>query len=219
MQVAPDFEYTKPQADTSLLFVHRKLADGEVYWVDNRSNRTETLEATFRVHGQSRRALARRYRRIEPASYQIAGGRTTVPLRLEPNDAVFVVFRKAAAAPSRTAAETRSKRTLATRGRLRGTSLSSPTAARPPKITLDRLSFLGENADTGVKYFSGTGTYTKTIQAPADWFKSGAQLWLDLGDVKNLARGHGQRQAARHPLEDAVPGGCDRRAEARRQCG
>jgi len=38
-----------------------------------------------------------------------------------------------------------------------------------------------------VKYFSGTGTYTKTIQAPADWFKKGAQLWLDLGDVKNLA--------------------------------
>ena len=38
-----------------------------------------------------------------------------------------------------------------------------------------------------MKYFSGTGTYTKTIQAPADWFKKGAQLWIDLGDVKNLA--------------------------------
>jgi hypothetical protein len=38
-----------------------------------------------------------------------------------------------------------------------------------------------------VKYFSGTGAYTKTIQAAADWFKKGAQLWLDLGDVKNLA--------------------------------
>jgi len=38
-----------------------------------------------------------------------------------------------------------------------------------------------------VKYFSGIGTYTKTINAPADWFKKGAQLWLDLGDVKNLA--------------------------------
>jgi beta-galactosidase/beta-glucuronidase len=38
-----------------------------------------------------------------------------------------------------------------------------------------------------VKYFSGTATYSKTIQAPADWFKAGAKLWLDLGDVKNLA--------------------------------
>jgi hypothetical protein len=38
-----------------------------------------------------------------------------------------------------------------------------------------------------VKYFSGIGTYAKTIEAPADWFKTGAKLWLDLGDVKNLA--------------------------------
>ncbi len=38
-----------------------------------------------------------------------------------------------------------------------------------------------------MKYFSGVGTYTKTIEAPAAWFKPGAQLWIDLGDVKNLA--------------------------------
>ena len=38
-----------------------------------------------------------------------------------------------------------------------------------------------------MKYFSGTATYSKTVQAPAAWFKTGARLWLDLGDVKNLA--------------------------------
>jgi hypothetical protein len=38
-----------------------------------------------------------------------------------------------------------------------------------------------------VKYFSGTAIYTKAIDAPSTWFKSGAHLWLDLGDVKNLA--------------------------------
>jgi hypothetical protein len=57
----------------------------------------------------------------------------------------------------------------------------------PAKIALDKLSSWSESADAGVKYFSGTGTYTKTIQVPADWGKSDAQLWLDLGDVKNLA--------------------------------
>jgi beta-galactosidase/beta-glucuronidase len=62
-----------------------------------------------------------------------------------------------------------------------------PNRGAPPKISLDKLSSWAVNADTGVKYFSGTGTYSKTIQAPADWFKTGAQLWLDLGDVKNLA--------------------------------
>jgi hypothetical protein len=38
-----------------------------------------------------------------------------------------------------------------------------------------------------VKYFSGTGTYTKTIQAPAEWFESGTKMGLDLGSVKNIA--------------------------------
>ncbi len=45
----------------------------------------------------------------------------------------------------------------------------------------------GWGADPGVKYFSGTGNYTNTINAPADWFKEGTQLWIDLGSVKNLA--------------------------------
>jgi hypothetical protein len=44
-----------------------------------------------------------------------------------------------------------------------------------------------ENADAGVKYFSGTGTYTKTMDASADWLRPGSTIWLDLGDVKNLA--------------------------------
>jgi hypothetical protein len=42
LKVAPDFDYTKPESDTRLLFVHRKLADGDLYFVDNRNDRDET---------------------------------------------------------------------------------------------------------------------------------------------------------------------------------
>ena len=38
-----------------------------------------------------------------------------------------------------------------------------------------------------MKYFSGTGSYTKTIDASGEWFEEGNELWLDLGNVKNLA--------------------------------
>jgi hypothetical protein len=38
-----------------------------------------------------------------------------------------------------------------------------------------------------VKYFSGIGTYTKNLQVSSKWFRKGAQLWLDLGDARNLA--------------------------------
>jgi len=62
-----------------------------------------------------------------------------------------------------------------------------PDLGAPPSITLETLSAWNDNSDPGVKYYSGTGTYTKTIDAPANWFKSGTQQWIDLGDVKNLA--------------------------------
>lgn len=57
----------------------------------------------------------------------------------------------------------------------------------PPSITLDKLTSWSNNPDTGVKYFSGTATYTKTIDAPAAWLRSGTHVWIDLGKVKNLA--------------------------------
>jgi hypothetical protein len=184
-QVTPDFEYAKPQPDTTLLFVHRKLPDGEVYWVNNRANRNENLEATFRVTGKAGEIWHAQTGKTEPASYKIAGGRTTVALRLEPADAVFVVFRKAAAAPSRTLpapVET----ALATVEGAWEVSFQAERGA-PAKITLPQLTSWHENADAGVKYFSGAGTYTKSIQAPPEWFKTGTRLLIDLGDTKNLA--------------------------------
>lgn len=44
-----------------------------------------------------------------------------------------------------------------------------------------------DNSDLGVRYFSGLGTYTKTIDSQQSWFTPRAKLWIDLGEVKNLA--------------------------------
>ncbi len=76
----------------------------------------------------------------------------------------------------------------------------------------------GATAPTpGVKYFSGTATYTKTIQAPAEWFKAGREAVARPGRREEYRRGLGQRQAARHLLEDAVPRGRDVGPQAGRQ--
>ena len=94
LNVAPDFDYTKPESDTRILFVHRKLADGDLYFVDNRNDRDETVDASFRVTGKAPELWHAETGNSEPASYKIADGRTTVPLHLEPWGTVFVVFRK-----------------------------------------------------------------------------------------------------------------------------
>ena len=185
LQVAPDFAYTKPQGDTHLLFVHRQLAVGDLYFVDNRSNRAETVDATFRVQGKAAELWHADTGQTKPASYRIASGRTTVPLRLDPYEAVFVVFRQPATAPARTLPPVVETPIATVEGQWAVSF--QPDRGAPAKITLDRLSSWSENADPGVKHFSGKGTYTKALQAPPDWFTPGARLWLDLGEVKNLA--------------------------------
>jgi hypothetical protein len=183
--VTPDFQFTKPNEGTNLLFVHRVLPDGDLYYVNNRNDRTETVDATFRVSGREAELWHADTGEREPASFRIADGRTTVPLNLEPWGTVFVVFRKPAAASERMLP----KIGEVALGSVEGSWEVSFQANRgaPATITLDTLASWSDHADAGVKYFSGTGTYTKAIQAPPSWFVKGAQLWLDLGDVQNLA--------------------------------
>ena len=44
-----------------------------------------------------------------------------------------------------------------------------------------------KHADEGVRYFSGTATYTKSVDAPRTWFRTGARTMLDLGSVGDMA--------------------------------
>ncbi len=185
LDIEPDFDHTKPEADTRIEFVHRKLPNGDIYFLDNRNQRDETFEATFRITGKAPELWHAETGKTEPASYTIANGRTTVPLHLEPWGTVFVVFRKAATAPSLTLPHVVEKQLAALDGPWNVSF--QPDRGAPASITLDKLISWSDSADAGVKYFSGKGTYTRMVQVPAAWFQPGAKLWLDLGDVKNLA--------------------------------
>jgi hypothetical protein len=57
----------------------------------------------------------------------------------------------------------------------------------PPEITLDKLISWTEHTDKGVKYFSGTATYTKRFTVAADAIVGDKRLFLDLGRVLVLA--------------------------------
>lgn len=62
-----------------------------------------------------------------------------------------------------------------------------PNWGAPASVTLDSLISWTHHPESGVRYFSGTATYEKTIEIAADRLLAGRELWLDLGWVKNLA--------------------------------
>src|SRR6266702_2190082 len=106
LKAAPDFDYAKADEHPEIEFVHRKLADGEVYFLDNRGDQESTAEATFRVTGKAPELWYADTGKTVLASFRITGGRTTVPIHLEPWGTVFVVFRKPAKETTRTRPKT-----------------------------------------------------------------------------------------------------------------
>ncbi len=185
MKVAADFDSTKPADGTHFEFIHRRISDGDLYFVDNRGDAGNKVDATFRVTGKEAELWHPETGKTEPASFRIAGGRTTVPLDLEPWGSVFVVFRKSTKLASRTVPQGEKKELATLDGAWK--IGFQPGRGAPDSITVDQLASWSDSSDAGVKYFSGTGTYTKTIDAPAAWFAKRGQVWIDLGGVKNLA--------------------------------
>jgi hypothetical protein len=182
--LGPDFSYAPAAPDSQILFLHRRLADGEVYYVDNRKARAEQVEARFRVTGKAPEIWRADTGTSTPASYRMEGGETVVPLDLGPEDAVFVVFRAPSKAASRTVARTDWKPV----GEIgAGWDLAfQPDRGAPPSLRIDKLQSLTESADPGVKYFSGTVTYRTSFKLPRG-AKPGAPFMLDLGKVGDIA--------------------------------
>lgn len=62
-----------------------------------------------------------------------------------------------------------------------------PGRGAPAAIDLPELQSLHLHADPGVRYFSGTATYTRTLDVPADFLAAGRRVVLDLGRVEVIA--------------------------------
>ena len=91
---------------------------------------------------------------------------------------MFVVFRTPAQETSRTLPKVVETQ-LATLGDTWNVSFQLGRDA-PASVKLDKLTSWTNSADKSVGYFSGTGMYSQTIHASADWFRPGAKLWIDV---------------------------------------
>jgi hypothetical protein len=58
----------------------------------------------------------------------------------------------------------------------------------PASITVDRMVDWSRHADPGVKHFSGTAIYRRTLEIPRALLNCGTRLELDLGNVAIMAQ-------------------------------
>jgi (4-O-methyl)-D-glucuronate---lignin esterase len=112
------------------------------------------------------------------------GGSTTVPLRFEPTQSFFVLFRNRAIQRDSTAANFADLSTVA--------ELSGPWEVAfdpkwggPDKTIFPDLQDWSKNAENGIRYYSGTAIYRKIFDLPSSGH---SPVFLDLGVLKNLAQ-------------------------------
>ena len=194
-------------------WIHRHTPDSDIYFVANQDDAPIHIDARFRVTGkdvqiwrpmegamtddrpgdtagyntvtQVSDRSGNRQPGIEPAVYVAGSGLTTVPLDLAERESVFVVFHNAAPAPARSASSPVETKLATLSGPW---TLTFPAHwGAPPSIRMPKLTSWTDSSDPGVKYFSGTATYSKTVQAPASWFRPGQHIWIDLGTVRDIA--------------------------------
>ncbi len=185
LHAVPDFTYTKSRSDSRIEFIHRTSSNADIYFVDNRSDHDERFEARFRVTGRKPELWRAESGSTEALSYRMVDGETAVPMRLSAWESVFLVFRHRVAAKSFTAPSTVQTKLANLEGPWKLNF--QPHRGAPTSIMLAQLTSWSTSSVNGVKYFSGAATYSKAIQAPKGWFSKRSHIFMDLGEVKNLA--------------------------------
>ncbi len=184
MQIPKDVVYSRP-LDMELFWIHRRIQDKDIYFVVNSSDRTQNIDIRFRVNRKIPELWFPDTGTRKPVTYKIAESMTTVSLNMLQFGSVFVVFQENALELSKIS-KNETKTILET---INGTwNLEfPPNSGARDKIELEQLQSWTEHTDNGVKYFSGTATYNKTIKAPTSWFQKDVKLILDLGSVFDIA--------------------------------
>lgn len=62
-----------------------------------------------------------------------------------------------------------------------------PDWGAPEEIEFANLISWTDHPDEGIKHYSGAGMYHKTMEVPAEWLGAGQRVFLDLGEVRELA--------------------------------
>jgi hypothetical protein len=181
MGVLPDFA-----ADGPLRFTHRRDGVTDIYFLANREARTVEANCQFRVSGRQPELFDPMTGTIRPLpDFSDQGERTLVPLRFEPTQSFFVVFR-ARARHTGGAAQNFPvlKRILNVDGAW--TVRFDPKWGGPEQVVFETLADWSRRPESGIKYYSGKAVYDQTFNLPQP--PAGQKIFVDLGDVKNLCR-------------------------------
>lgn len=185
LDLKPDF---KIDSEKNIHYLHRKLQDGDMYFLSNQSGQEVAFEASFRSTNKTVElwdALSGRIRNL-PECY-VDGSITRVPLELASQGSAFVIFRNKKPAKASESNERKNfvdpDQVIAVEGEWKVTFINPDSS----KFTrnFDQLADWSKHADDKVKYFSGSAHYEIDVHKLPSLKKK--RVVLNIGQVGVLA--------------------------------
>ncbi|CAN5515247.1 hypothetical protein BH10BAC3_BH10BAC3_13820 [soil metagenome] len=171
--------------------IHRKQENTDIYFVANTSRKAGAAMCSFKLSGMQPELwdpVAGSMRNI--FEYEDKNSRIAIPMQFDAAQSFFVVFRKKV---MKTAADKKKNFPAYT---------AIVVLNKPWKVQFDyawggplapatftTLTDWTMNADSGIKYYSGTAFYKTAFDVPAaSVSNTTSSQWLDLGVVKHIAK-------------------------------
>ncbi|HEU4555415.1 MAG TPA: glycosyl hydrolase [Chitinophaga sp.] len=171
----------------SILFIHRQLEDGGVYFLSNQKDQPVKFTAVFRVTGKSPElwdAIDGSMRSM-PA-YSDNGKTTSVPITLPPAGSAFIVFRKSGGKGDTTKSNYPVvKRSIAV-NQPWTVNFNNKKIGPAGPVIFNQLTDWPAHENDSIKYYSGTATYHNTFQI--NKIAKGDRYVIDLGIARAIAK-------------------------------
>ena len=165
LDLPPDFAYQSNLPDAEVLYLHRKKDAADFYFLSNQQSLTVQALCKFRVTGKVPELWDPVSGTITPlAVYREEGKQTVVPVTLDPNGSVFIVFR----APS----NGKALHEVALNGTpvVSTSHLTRTSAVRPQEMTRNATGtptmYLAHNGEYSFRTASGKTLRHTTDQVP-----------------------------------------------------
>ncbi|MBQ7213114.1 MAG: hypothetical protein IJS25_01105 [Bacteroidales bacterium] len=170
---------------SAVQWIHRQEGDTDWYFIANTSEETLTPMLTFETEGRVPEIWdPQSLEMAEAASWYTRDGQTFVQPSMAPRRSLFIVLRRPAKSAGPGIAPVPEQKMV--------TTIDGPWTVTfpegwgaPAETTMEQLTSWAESEDNGIKYFSGTATYSNTFNIGN--LQRGAKYVLTLGRVKNMA--------------------------------
>ena len=182
-----DFTATKATDSINIGNIHRRLNGTDIYFVANAAHLMGTAECTFNITGRQPELWDPVTGDMQKLmAYKDSAGKTSIPITFADAQSFFIVFRNKATQPVKQQPDFPALTTVYTFKNKWQVQFDTAWGGPVQPVGMNKLTDWTKSSVKGIKYYSGTAVYTTTFPKPV--FSNEGQLYLNLGEVKHIAR-------------------------------